>query len=102
MSEAIAVHARRDGRVRVRLPVDLGRESHAQKIDEEAYTIDLSSLGIRLWTVLALAPGERVAIVTPDEEDRPIQGRVVWVGSAGTVLAGQVGIEFLRALFRPI
>jgi hypothetical protein len=101
-SGSLAKPARRDCRVRVRMPVHLRSESRVRENDEEAYTIDLSSLGIRIHTVSGLTPGATVAITPRDEEERPIEGRVAWVGSAGTALEGQAGIEFLNSLFRPV
>ena len=102
MPEAVPTGARRDGRVQLRLPVDLRTGSQVQQIDDEAYTVDLSNLGIRVCTILGLTPGETVTITTDDEKEQAIPGRVVWVGSVGTVLEGQAGVEFLKPLFRPV
>ncbi|MFB3920670.1 MAG: PilZ domain-containing protein [Terriglobia bacterium] len=100
MPAAVSSGVRRDGRVRVHMPVDLRNGSWGPDLDDEAFTIDLSSRGIRVCTILGLSPGELVVITAIDEQERPIEGRVVWVGSAGTTLERQAGIEFLKPLFR--
>jgi hypothetical protein len=83
---------RREKRIRMKLPVQVSRLS-APESARPAYTVDVSSMGARLANCaepmqlgefLEIRCGQRAAVF-----------RVVWVGLAGTAMAGQFGTECL-------
>jgi hypothetical protein len=61
-----------------------------------ATTVDLSSSGLRLQSDATLAPGQPVGLLLATEPPSFIKSRVVWVGKADSVQAGQAGFEFLN------
>ena len=60
----------------------------------DAYTVDVSTLGARIQSDLALTPGQMVEVVPVNGSD-PVAARVVWVGKPASELEGQAGLEFL-------
>jgi len=57
-------------------------------------TVDLSHYGMRLQSDATLAPGQCVGLLLATDPDCFINARVVWVGKADTVQAGEAGFEF--------
>jgi len=73
--------------------------------DEAEYlatTVDLSPHGLRLQSDATLVPGQPVGLLLATEPDCFIKARVVWVGKADSVQAGQAGFEFLNPLAGPV
>jgi len=60
----------------------------------DACTVDVSTLGARIRSDLALTPGQMVEVVPVNGSD-PVVARVVWVGNPASELQGQAGLEFL-------
>ena len=60
----------------------------------DACTVDVSTLGARIRSDLALTPGQMVEVV-PVNGDNSVAARVVWVGKPASELQGQAGLEFL-------
>ena len=89
-------------RMNVQMPVTLRADSKTQSEEHVASTVDLSNNGVRVRANAGLLPGQAVTIVTNSGEPRTLPGRVVWVGSVGTRLEGQAGIEFLKPLTPPL
>ena len=89
--------ARSVQRVSATIPISLLLEWEGAKTEHDAYTVDLSSRGVRLRTTFVLFPEERVGIVPLGDATHAIPSRVVWVerSSASGCLAG---IEFLATL----
>ena len=86
-------------RKRVQMAVILVFES-----DEAAHlatTVDLSSSGLRLQSDATLAPGQPVGLLLATDPPSFIKSRVVWVGQADSVEAGQAGFEFFNPQPRP-
>ena len=60
----------------------------------DACTVDVSTLGARIRSELALTPGQMVEVV-PVNGAESVAARVVWVGNPASELQGQAGLEFL-------
>lgn len=60
----------------------------------DACTVDVSTLGARIRSDLALTPGQMVEVV-PVNGAESVAARVVWVGKPASELQGQAGLEFL-------
>jgi len=86
--------ARSAHRVSATIPISLLLDWEGSKTEHDAYTVDLSSRGVRLRTTFVLFPGEKVGIVPLGDAGQAIPSRVVWVerSSAAGCLAG---LEFL-------
>jgi len=82
----------------VRMPVSLRIESQDQSVGHEAHTVNLSNVGVQIFGDFALLPGQAVTIITDDDAQYPISGRVVWVGAVGSRLEGHAGVEFREPL----
>ena len=89
---------RRSDRIFVRLPITLLVDSQNERIAQDAFTVDLSQLGVRVRTDLSLSPGQPVEIFPNRGLKYPIPSRVVWVGETGAQQHGEAGLEFLRPL----
>ncbi len=89
---------RRSERIFVRLPVTLLVDSAGERVAQDAYTVDLSQLGVRVRTELTLAPGQAVDVFSNRGLKSPIPSRVIWVGQHGAPQHGEAGLEFLRPL----
>jgi hypothetical protein len=89
---------RRSDRIFVRLPVTLLVDSDQERVAQDAFTVDLSQLGVRVRTDLSLAPGQSVDVFPNRGLKHPIPSRVIWVGEHGAPQHGEAGLEFLRPL----
>jgi len=89
---------RRSDRIFVRLPVTLLVNSQQERVAQDAFTVDLSQLGVRVRTDLSLSPGQEIEVFPNRGLKYPIQSRVVWVGQTGAPYQGEAGLEFLKPL----
>ncbi len=89
---------RRSDRIFVRLPVTLLVDSNRERVAQDAFTVDLSQLGVRVRTDLTLAPGQSVDVFPNRGLKYPIPSRVIWVGEQGEQRFGEAGLEFLSPL----
>ena len=67
---------------------------HEHENGTDACTVDVSTLGARIRSDLALTPGQMVEVV-PVNGAESVAARVVWVGKPASELQGQAGLEFL-------
>jgi hypothetical protein len=88
---------RRSQREVATIPVSLVVRSEARKVDNEAYTIDISLRGVCVRTALELVPGEQVGVVPKGEFPHAIPARVVWVRGEADFWS-VAGLEFLQTL----
>ncbi len=89
---------RRSDRIFVRLPITLLVDSETEKIAQDAFTVDLSQLGVRVRTELALSPGQAVDVFPNRGLRHPIPSRVIWVGEQRTLQEREAGLEFLKPI----
>ncbi len=92
------VDLRQSQRVPATIPFTLLVESEDFRIEHEASTLDLSLLGARVRTRVALLIGETVGIITRGDSQRAISARVVWTQRVGTDSWLLAGLEFLETL----
>jgi PilZ domain len=59
-----------------------------------AYTLDLSKHGSRVHTILEVSPGQ-ILEFHPEDSERPLLCRVVWMGNGNSRPQAEVGLEFL-------
>jgi hypothetical protein len=81
---------RRIAKIAIVVFVDREREQGGS----DACTVDVSTLGARIRSDLALTPGQMVEVV-PVNGAESVAARVVWVGKPASELQGQAGLEFL-------
>jgi hypothetical protein len=94
MTEDSQSDRRPSERKRVQMAVILVIES--DEVEHLATAVDLSSSGLRLQSDATLAPGQPVGLLLATEPLSFVKSRVVWVGKADSVQAGQAGFEFLN------
>jgi hypothetical protein len=88
---------RRTQRMSAIIPVSLLLADHQHTTQFEAYTVDVSHIGMKLRTTFALYPGDTVGIALDEQSDSAISSRVVWVQR--TAVGGSLaGLEFLDTL----
>jgi hypothetical protein len=97
MQVSSSAPARSAQRVSATIPISLLLDWEGSKIEHDAYTVDLSSRGLRVRTTFVLFPGEMVGIVPSGEAGQAIPSRVVWV-ERSSVSGCLAGIEFLDTL----
>jgi len=86
-------HRRSERRIaKIAIVVFVDKEHEGQGSD--AFTVDVSTLGARIQSDLALTPGQMVEVVPVNGADS-VAARVVWVGKPASELQGQAGLEFL-------
>ena len=73
----------------------------SDEAEHRATTLDLSSSGLRLQSNATLAPGQPVGLLLATNPPSFIKSRVVWIGKADSVQAGQAGFEFLHSPPQP-
>ena len=83
---------RREDRIPIRLPVQLCRSAGSEKF-EPAYTLDISNSGVRLGDLQE--PVQVGEVLEIHCGGRKARFRVVWIGSPGTPVQGQAGLEGL-------
>ena len=89
---------RRSERKPVRKAIVLVVESDGPETLHEGTTVDLSDFGARVETDTALAPGQTITLLQPDDPATAYHCMVVWSGDVGSDGHGQVGLEFLNSL----
>jgi PilZ domain len=98
MPDATATNRRQSERRAVAKSFVLFVDSDRDKIANNAFAIDLSSLGTRIRSTVKLVPGQLVTIVPKEGSEQAISSRVIWVGAPGSQRAGEAGIAFLQPL----
>jgi len=94
MQVSSSASVRRSLRVPATIPISLLLECEDPQTGHDAYTVDLSSIGVRVRTSFVLSPGEMVGIVACGDSGVGIRSRVVWVQqSSGN--GSLAGLEFL-------
>ncbi len=94
LTEAYPI-ARRSERIFTSIPVTLLVDVDGRKVAWDAYTVDLSQLGVRVRAHVALTPGQTVEVVPSEGPKYAVRSRVVWVGEADSGRDAQAGLEFL-------
>ena len=94
--EAPTPPLRRSARVNVRVPVRIsGTLPEKKSFVEDTIIITVSKYGAKMKTEQPLQVGMQIK-VQPHQRKESGLFRVVWVGRAGTVREGEVGIEYVR------
>ncbi len=87
-----ALDRRRCERIVGRFSTSLLVDTRGAKLKYPAYVIDLSELGLRLKSEIALSPGQTVEVVFTE----PVPSRIVWAGKPRTQQEHEAGLEYLR------
>lgn len=90
--------ARRCGRIRVKMPIEIVAESQGAEVSYKATTLDFSPLGARIRGSMASLSADRVQFVPSKESRQSWPCRVVWMAAADSAQSREVGLEFLRSL----
>jgi hypothetical protein len=69
-----------------------------EKFTTPAATLDISSRGLRILSAFYLKTGQRIDVLFPGDNERPISCKVAWTKPAGTVVPGEAGLTFLEAV----
>jgi PilZ domain-containing protein len=86
---------RRDRRVRAVLPVRVSSSDGSLRLNSTAAcTLDIAARGARLGGINFF--GEMGTIVTVERGVQRANFKVVWIGSPGTAIQGQIGLESLE------
>jgi hypothetical protein len=91
--------ARRSERINASIPITLLVDADGKKTSHDAFTVDLSQLGVRIRSKIVLAPGQAVDVIPNEGPRYAVPSRVIWVGQAG--VDSQAGLEFLSPLTLP-
>ena len=87
---------RRSRRVQVRIPITFsGSLPDGKTFSEETFVLTVSKFGGKVKSAQPLKAGARVKIQPRGKKESELV-RVVWVGNAGTMRAGEIGIEYTR------
>jgi hypothetical protein len=78
------------------IPISLVLKEGRTKLDDSAFTLDISMRGASVRTKLSLEPGEWVGVIPVGELPDPIPARAVWVRE-DEQLWTYAGLEFLDA-----
>jgi len=89
---------RESQRIPAAILIKVAVESEGFKVEHDASTIDLSPRGVKLRTLFALIPGERVGIITSGKFRHAIAARVVWARRVETDASSLAGLELLEIL----
>jgi hypothetical protein len=92
MSAGLSSEPRRARRIPVRIPISLIPNPLAGRTLCAAAALDMSELGLRIQSEVALTLGQSVEILLGN---RPERCRVAWVGAAGSYRECEAGLEFL-------
>jgi hypothetical protein len=76
-------------------PATLLAGPQGRKIGYPCHVTDVSELGIRVRTSVAMATGDIVEVLAKDAPKFPLRSRVAWVGKVGSIDYGHAGLEFL-------
>jgi hypothetical protein len=98
MQTNTAANSRRWERELATIPVRLVLKAENFKADDSAVTVDISPLGVKVRTTLALIPGEWVGVVPKGEFPHAIPARVVWAREDESSHWTFAGLKFLQAL----
>lgn len=63
----------------------------------EGMMVDMSEHGARVEAEAALAPGQTLSLIQPDDPVRSYRCMVVWAGEVGSDGHDQIGLEFLSS-----
>jgi PilZ domain len=89
---------RRSERKPVRKAIVLMVEADGPESLQQGTTVDLSEFGARVEAETALAPGQTITLLQPDDPATAYRCMVVWSGDVGSDGHGQMGLEFLDTL----
>jgi hypothetical protein len=89
---------RRANRVTITVHAPLSIASDSGVLNENASTVDISELGVRLRIHGQIEPGSIVEVFLTKH---PEQCRVVWTNPAGVTKQLIAGLEFIRPLPNP-
>jgi hypothetical protein len=76
-------------------PASLLSGPQGRKIGHRCRVTDVSELGIRVRTSVALTRGDIVEVLAKDAPKFLLRARVAWVGKVGSIDYGHAGLEFL-------
>lgn len=94
--EAATPPLRRSARVNVRVPVRVsGTLPDKKPFVEDTHIVTVSKYGAKMKSEQTLEVGMQIK-VKPHQRKESGLFRVVWVGRAGTVREGEVGIEYVH------
>jgi hypothetical protein len=86
---------RRSERKPIRKAIVLMVESEGPETSHEGTTVDMSEHGARVEAEAALAPGQTLNLIQPDDPTRSLRCLVVWAGDVSSDGHDQMGLEFL-------
>lgn len=93
---AVHLPLRRSTRINVRIPVRIsGNFPDGAPFTEETFVVTVSKFGAKIKTRLPLQAGIELR-VKPQMRREGGLFRVVWMGTEGTLRAGEAGIEYVR------
>lgn len=70
-------------------------ESDDSQLGFKGTTVDMSEHGARVEADAALAPGQTLDLIQPDDPTRALRCMVVWSGDVSSDGNDQAGLEFL-------
>lgn len=89
--------ARRDcDREPARLPLKLLVRSRGRLIPVDAFSVDVSPLGLRVQVEFELAPGQAIEAIANGDPASPRHCQVIWAKPPTSGRKGEAGLEFLR------
>ena len=93
---ATSADRRRVDRADVSKDIALVVDSDRGEISNNAFAVDLSTLGARIRTGLHLQAGQSVTVIPREGSKQAVPSRVVWVNERGRWGHGEAGIAFLQ------
>lgn len=98
MNDATESAKRRSDRIYVRMPVEIVVDSEGSRIAYPASTVDLSTLGARVQTKVALVPGEQVSFIWRGATPQSLPSQVIWSTPGRSEQWREAGLQFLQPL----
>ena len=93
MQENISHTLRRWQRQPSKIRMSLVLDADPIKVDDSAFTVDISRRGASVLTKLALVPGEWVEVVAKGKASRAVAAHVVWVREDESSHSTSAGLE---------
>ena len=96
MPEATSKDRRKSVRTKANRPVTLIVDSDRSQIENKAFAVDFSDLGIRIRSDVRLQPGQLVMIIPNEGPGKAVPSRVIWIEHKTPDRTSEAGLAFLQ------
>jgi hypothetical protein len=96
MPQATSKDRRQSVRTKANRPVTLIVDSDRSRIENKAFAVDFSDLGIRIRSNVKLQPGQLVMIIPNEGPGKAVPSRVIWIEHKTPDRTSEAGLAFLQ------